>query len=69
MRFGHPDRPHLDEPDRDASARELPGGLAAREPSSDNGYLSFIHGVDAAKRDRGFFRGSCKPALVAMNFP
>ena len=61
MSFGHLDRAHLDQPHGDTPARELPRSLAARESRSDNGYLDLIHGVDAAKGDRGVFRRSCKP--------
>jgi hypothetical protein len=57
MRFGHLDRTHLDQPHPDTSARELPGGFAACESGSDDGYMAstFIHGVDGAKGDRGVF--------------
>ena len=49
MSLGHLDRTHLDQAHADASARELPRSLAARESRSDDGYLAFIHGVDEAK--------------------
>src|SRR5207253_9750462 len=49
VRLGAAHRPHLVEVDVDAVTRELPGGLAAREPAADDRY-PLGHALTRARR-------------------
>jgi len=60
MRFGHPGRTHLDQPNPHAPARKLIRRLAAGKTGSNHGYLRFTYheifrrcpkSVNAAKRE------------------
>jgi len=60
MRFGHPGRTHLDQPNPHAPPRKLIRSLAPGKAGSNHGYLRFTHreifrrrqeSVNAAKRE------------------